>query len=67
MAQQTRDDATGGATDAPATITGPHYGYDRAGDLDHVYWRCTGCGLEVAEGTPINLRDDGCWRCSTGQ
>ncbi|MFC6963457.1 hypothetical protein [Halocatena marina] len=42
-------------------ITGPHAGYDKYGRLDHYYWRCERCGLEV---TTSKLAR-GCWRCAT--
>lgn len=55
------------ATDTPRsqesteTVTGPHDGADRAGRLDHRYWRCRRCGLER---TDPRLRE-GCFRCGS--
>ena len=33
-------------TDAQPTITGPHTGLDKYGNVDHHYYRCEDCGDE---------------------
>lgn len=48
-------------TTAPEGWRGPFAGRDRFGDIDHEYYQCVGCGVEVTTNTNldgVNHADD---------